>query len=187
MKRNLIVLVVLLIAAAGIWFLYTTSAKISYQAAAPIPVSTSLENQSGQTSQAATPIDITADDVLRAGFVSPKVEPPTADGNYQPATYFWVNLQKGVTALDKQSARNLLAISVVSVPKGYQTLFNYGAFYNSTSTPFAIDGGIGSESLGLAQGRTTINFIKSDRYVVIIGPGAKEVEALARIVAGRIN
>jgi len=140
-----------------------------------------------QSVQPTVPVSITAEDVASAGFVSPQVQPPTVDGNYQPASYFWVNGQNAVTALGGSSVQNLVMVSVVPTSPGYKTLFDYSASYTSSSTPFAIDGGIGQEFAGLSQGRTVINFIKNDDYVVIIGHDTSKVEALASIVASKIN
>ena len=121
---------------------------------------------------------VNLEDLLKMDFATPKVQPPTEDGNYPAkASYFWVG------ASGKPSpVNNLVMISAMTLPAGVHTLFNYG----SSQKDFTVDGGMGKEAT-LIGTRTAINFIKHGTYVVVIGPSAAEVEALAVIVASKIE
>lgn len=120
---------------------------------------------------------ITAEDVAAAGFSHPQIQLPTGDGNYPSSvSYFWVGDGK-----QRSPAKNLVMVSLVFVPASVQNLFVYG----TTKKVFPVDGGKGLEAT-LGGTRTAINFLKQGRYVVVIGPSAKETEALASIVASKI-
>lgn len=117
-------------------------------------------------------------DVTEAGFVSPKIQPSAKDGDFPAsATYFWVNPS------EKQSpVNNLVMISAFTLPADVQTLFHYGV----NQKDFPIEDGTGKLAT-LTGTRTAINFIKHGTYVVIIGPTATEVEALATAIASKIQ
>lgn len=121
---------------------------------------------------------VTVNDLIQAKFVSPKAQPPTETGLYPgSAYYFWVGNGK-----QPSPAKNLVMVSKVSVPKTANNLFAYGA----SQKDFAIDGGIGKEA-NLGGARTVVNFLKLGMYVVVMGPSEKETEALAGIIASKIN
>lgn len=120
----------------------------------------------------------TIDEVRSAGFSQSKLQPPTADGNFSPALYFWVD----EAATGATSTKKLLMVSEVAVPRGTQSLYAYG----TSTLPFTIPGGIGQEGT-LSDNRTAVDFIKGNMYAVIIGPGAKRVETLAALIAGKIE
>ncbi|GEM_PF-5789001 len=117
-------------------------------------------------------------DLAAAGFAFPSPQLPTDDGNYPASvSYFWVG-----TDAQRSPAKNLVMISKVNVLPNVQNLFSYG----TTRKDFPIEGGVGKEA-ELGGNRTAINFLKHGTYVVVIGPSVSETEALASIIASKIE
>ncbi len=183
MDRKIIVAVIIAaIIIAGAFVITKTAARVNYTGNARESVPTAattgvVSNVTPAPPANLAPTLVTETDLAAAGFASPKPQPPTADGMYQPAAYFWVGNSANPTAVN-----NLVMVSAVSVASDFNTLYKYG----SSQTPFTITNGVGQEAT-LSDTRTAINFIKNGTYVVIIGPTAKEVEALATIVADKLN
>ncbi len=126
------------------------------------------------------PLTVTSDDLARAGYTGISQQQPQ-DGNYQlPNLYFWV--QEGSQGSAKQFTANLLMVSQYTDGSTYNDpLFIYG-----TTTPVVINGGRGQEAQLRNDTRVALNFAKGAYYIVIIGPDAQKVEALAALVAAKI-
>jgi len=123
-------------------------------------------------------ISITTDDLAQAGY-SGATEQPPQDNLYQlPNLYFWVHED----LKSKDNTSNLLMVSQYTSGSNYtDTLFSYG-----TSTHSVFINGTSAQEGKLADGRTALNFSKGTYYLVIIGPNAKKVEALAVLLAAKI-
>ena len=121
---------------------------------------------------------VSLQDLLDAGFTSPRTQPSTEDGSYPASvSYFWV----GANA-QKSPAKNLVMVSTMIVPLSVRNLFSYG----TKQKDLLIPGGVGKEA-NLGGTRTAINFLKNKTYVVIIGPSVAETKALTSIVASKIQ
>jgi hypothetical protein len=126
-----------------------------------------------------TDIVLSSSDISNAGYTDVTEQQPQDEDYQPPAQYFWVDSDSG----DTTNVANLLMVSIYHQNSAYtDPLFSYG----SSRQPFAIQGGTGEEAVLNSDTRTAINFSKGDYYVVIIGPTAANVEALAAIVAGKI-
>ena len=131
---------------------------------------------------AATAVFVSAADLQAAGFIQAKPLTPTASGRFSgPNLYFEVSDK--VTAPSSE-APNIVMAEVFVVPYQLVTgaLFNYRA----DSRDFQVLGGSGKEAT-MADGRVAINFIKNYHYDVIIGPSKTKIEALASLLAGKIQ
>jgi hypothetical protein len=166
----------LLVVGAVALSLATFGKKEVYAAPADTAVAADQSSQPMQPAQAA--IAITGSDLLAAGYTDVSAQPPKGV-DYQPASYFWVD-----GAPDTANLTNLLMVSEYQSDSTYtDPLFNYGI----SRQPFTIPGGTGEEAVLSGDPRTALNFSKGDFYFVIIGPDSKKVEALALIIAGKIN
>ena len=131
---------------------------------------------SAQSSADSPTLKISTSDLIKAGYANVTYQPPQED-MYQPATYFWVD-----GAPDKTNLTNLLMVSQWTDGTPYtQELFNYGGSQSVT-----IQGGRGQEGQLNGDNRIALNFAKGNYYIVIIGPTAQKVEALANIIADKI-
>ncbi len=123
------------------------------------------------------PININEDYLIQAGYSVIKQEIPSAGRYAPPNIYFRVKEES--TPSFKSDTTNLVvifqALNYISV------LPNYG----SNITSFPISEGQGQEGI-MPDGRTAINFVKKNVYLVIIGPIAKKVEKLATIISDKI-
>lgn len=135
----------------------------------------------GTAFSSSTPaVKVSVADLIASGFRAASPQPPTPDGDYQKAQYFWVNdAANGAT-----STANLLMVSEEPIPPTVTALYAYGA----TSTDIALPGATGKEWPLTAKNdsRTALNFIKHGLYVVIIGPG-DPIERLANLLASEIQ
>ncbi len=125
---------------------------------------------------------VTADDLVKVGFTNVRQETPTAGGRFVgPNEYFEVSDK---VASPDSEAPNIVMVSDFSSSQNLagSTLFTYG----SDSHDFAIPGGRGKEG-AMFDGRTAINFVKNNHYIVIVGPNREKIEALALAVANKIQ
>jgi len=144
-------------------------------------VGVGLFNQ-GRSYAAGSSSGVTISDLTQAGFTQIKQISPNAAGKFNgPNLYFGVSDK--VTSPTSE-APSLVMVDNLSLPYKPSTgaLFNYGA----DSHPFSISGGTGQEAT-MADGRVAINFVKNNNYVVVIGPNQQKIEALAQIMAGKIQ
>lgn len=125
---------------------------------------------------------VSAADLQKAGYTQVKQIAPTAAGRFAgPNLYFSVS--------DKVSDPNSEAPNVAmaedftaSYDLSGVTLYNYGA----DSQTLSVSGGTGQVAT-LADGRVAINFIKNNHYDVVIAPNRVKAEALASIMAAKIQ
>ena len=111
-------------------------------------------------------------DLTKAGFTNIQYKESVAD-----ATYFFVDVPRDATTT---TANDMLMVSLVTVPKTFESIYNY-----PESHPVTIGNVSGLE--GVEGNRTTIDFVKSGQYVTIIGPGKDKDEKLASIIFEKIQ
>lgn len=128
------------------------------------------------TSSTGSGMAINIHDIESASFTSVRQQLQTPDGHYpSPNLYYWVD-KSDVTDI---TADNLLMVSITTVYNNFTGIHEYPA-----SQSFKLGDINGLE--GFEEKRTTIDFIKNNQYVVIIGPGKDKVEKIAAIVAAKI-
>lgn len=129
------------------------------------------------TSSAGSGPAINTRDIESAGFTSVRQQPQTPDGRYPSSNlYYWVDKPTDATDI---TADNLLMVSITTVFNTFTGIHEYPA-----SQSFNVGDIHGLE--GTEGNRTTIDFVKNNQYVVIIGPGKDKAEKMAVIVAGKI-
>ena len=120
-------------------------------------------------------------DLKEAGFTKSKLLPP-ANGRFAgPNLYFSVSDK----VLDASSeAPNVVMVEdlVAAYPFSAGALFSYGV----DSHDFAVAGGSAKEA-SMADGRSAINVVKGNHYLVLIGPNQAKIEKLALRLAAKIQ
>lgn len=171
-RPSTILAICLIFVLAGYFFLFRTTSE-SEAVAQNIAASGSSSNS---VTSASSSIAITIDDVRAAGFKTVRQETPT-DTQYLPPTLYF-----RVGDVHVNQVSDLLMVSQVTIANPDEPLFSYG----SSTVPFVITGGRGQEAQ-MPDGHTVINFIKNHEYVVVMGPVAKNIEALAVMIAKKIQ
>ncbi len=138
--------------------------------------------KSASTQAANRILTVSVQDLSQAGFSNVQKILPETSGRYDgPNLYFSVS---DLGQVVKSSTAHIVMIDNLLLP--YQpaagALFKYGA----NSRAFQISSGAGKIAT-ITDGRTAINFIKGDHYVVVIGPDQARVEALATALANKIQ
>lgn len=119
---------------------------------------------------------VTASDLTKAGYTVIRQEKP-ANGQFDPPNvYFRVK-----ESTDGNPQGDLVMIFAASVIAGSNDLPVYGSHAATISIPGAISAREGA----IEDGRTAFNMNTARNYIVIIGPDAQKVEALAAILARR--
>jgi len=134
-----------------------------------------------ESSQAAA--SVTPADLQIAGFTQVKQLTPIAGGRFSGPNLYWQVSDK-VTAPTSEAPDVVMAedfLAPYTLSSG-ATLYVYG----SDSHAFGVTGGNGQEAT-MGDGRIAINFIKNNHYDVIMGPNQAKIEALASIMAGKIQ
>lgn len=152
--------------------------KISQATAIPAPTANAGINAGSQSASSA-PLTITADDLIKAGFSGVKRETAQANGRFSGSVpYFEVS--------DKVTDPTSEAPNIVMVDDSLAGAGAINYTYGSDSHAFSIAGGQGKEG-AMFDGRVTVSFVKNGHYDVIMGPNRQKIEALANLMAQKVQ